>query len=413
MSTTCRHRHPVEAAKIARVGWWGKRRRAEEGLREQRTQTRLSRSNAVAAWLAVLLALVAIVTTVVVYQASRVPDLALEVIAFVVVTEPTTILESNAADETTTERSRPATTLDVTLKNDGATVAVVTGLDILISRAGQLKECQGGAGALSATGDYDIELPDASEISRLPHVLRFQLRREVGPKAADRFRLHLGPTGQLYTNFANVYAVGFSASVFGRSSPFPLGAAVVSDTPPDPGRFLAGESEGDVTCVARNKASILGVVSAPGERLDELIAVRRLAELAEPMAPWPVECGGSRDVPKKAGSSRRDITSDGLPEVAIMLRCANPGGRERDHVVAYVGATSPQELRPQRVSPAEGIIASGVSWEGNNLIVMGRTVSAIDVIATSRWTWKDGAFVELDTTSRACEETTNYRCVGN
>ncbi|MCA1607773.1 MAG: hypothetical protein LC775_20430 [Acidobacteria bacterium] len=198
---------------------------------------------------------------------------------------------------------------------------------------------------MSATGFYDIKLPPADKMPPPPQSYHVEVRREVPARGADRFQVTVGAVGDaLHTGLHNLYAVDVTANVHGESAPFFLGSAVVADTEFNPTGVLGGESEGDTGCVARNKTAIRRVLSSKGNRLDQLITLRRLADLAEPDGPWPIDCGQGQAVPKKIGSLREDISGDGLPEIAITVRCTSVARREIDHIIVYVGTIRKERL---------------------------------------------------------------------
>ncbi|MCA1702926.1 MAG: hypothetical protein LC808_06485, partial [Actinobacteria bacterium] len=63
------------------------------------------------------------------------------------------------------------------------------------------------------------------------------------------------------------------------------------------------------------------------------------------------------------------------------------------------------------VSPPEGLIAASVSWKGGVLAVAGRTVPAIDTIATLRWEWRDSQLTQIDAALTPCGAGSVYVCV--
>jgi hypothetical protein len=78
--------------------------------------------------------------------------------------------------------------IDLTLRNTGGTVSVLTRAEFQIRRAEEITQCP-APGALLPTGRYSIVLPYADEGRPM---LTTQLNQEVGPNEADRFTFSLG-----------------------------------------------------------------------------------------------------------------------------------------------------------------------------------------------------------------------------
>lgn len=82
--------------------------------------------------------------------------------------------------------------IDLTLRNTGGTVSVLTRAEIRIRRAEKITRCP-APGALLPTGSYSIVLPSADKGRP---ILTTQLNQEVGPNEADRFTISVGlPNG--------------------------------------------------------------------------------------------------------------------------------------------------------------------------------------------------------------------------
>ena len=78
--------------------------------------------------------------------------------------------------------------IDLTLRNTGGTVSVLTRAEFRIRRAEEITQCP-APGLLLPTGRYSIVLPFADEGRQ---ILTTQLNQEVGPNEADRFTFSLG-----------------------------------------------------------------------------------------------------------------------------------------------------------------------------------------------------------------------------
>ncbi len=78
-------------------------------------------------------------------------------------------------------------TLDVTVRNDGDRLAVLTGFDLVVEGFGYLPPCLSGSN-LEVTGTYQATLPDDPQQGR---VVRITLHQQVEPGTADRFTIGL------------------------------------------------------------------------------------------------------------------------------------------------------------------------------------------------------------------------------
>jgi hypothetical protein len=83
-------------------------------------------------------------------------------------------------------------TLDVTVRNDGDRVAVLTGVDLTIDGFGFLPACIFGSN-LEVTGTYQASLPDNPKAGT---VVRVTLHQQVEPGAVDRFTIALKAPGE-------------------------------------------------------------------------------------------------------------------------------------------------------------------------------------------------------------------------
>lgn len=82
-------------------------------------------------------------------------------------------------------------TLDVTVRNDGDQVAVLTGIDLTIDDFGFLPACIFGS-SLEVTGEYQATLPDNPKPGQ---PVRVTLHQQVEPDAVDRFTVALKAPG--------------------------------------------------------------------------------------------------------------------------------------------------------------------------------------------------------------------------
>lgn len=77
--------------------------------------------------------------------------------------------------------------IDVTVRNDGDQVAVLTGVELTIDGFGFVPPCQVG-GSVDVTGRYAARLPDNPSAGQ---VVRVTLHQQVEPGAVDRFTITL------------------------------------------------------------------------------------------------------------------------------------------------------------------------------------------------------------------------------
>ncbi len=92
-------------------------------------------------------------------------------------------------------------TLDVTVRNDGDRVAVLTGVDLTIDDFGFLPACIFGSG-LDVTGTYQASLPDDPKPGT---VVRVTLHQQVEAGAVDRFTIALkAPSGHVGTQSGSI-----------------------------------------------------------------------------------------------------------------------------------------------------------------------------------------------------------------
>ncbi|GAA3544024.1 hypothetical protein AFL01nite_27920 [Aeromicrobium flavum] len=85
--------------------------------------------------------------------------------------------------------------IDVTLRNVGASVSVITGAQFGILDFGRLRICEAGGGPLESSKDYDVVLPVDPAADQ---VLRSKVSQALEPNSADRFTftMNVEPRGQ-------------------------------------------------------------------------------------------------------------------------------------------------------------------------------------------------------------------------
>ncbi len=100
---------------------------------------------------------------------------------------PGPLLTLSQVEVTAPDGAGSVATLDLTVRNDGDRLAVLTGVDLTIEDSGYLPPCLFG-GNLEVTGSYQATMPDDPEPGR---VVRVALHQQVQPGTADRFTIGL------------------------------------------------------------------------------------------------------------------------------------------------------------------------------------------------------------------------------
>jgi hypothetical protein len=124
--------------------------------------------------------------------------------------------------------------VDITVRNDGGQTAVITGVDLVITRHNEYTQ----SGPLPSSATYDVGLP-APETAALPVVVRVNVSQTVdplGPGAVDRFALRISPNGS--SAIGHIYAFrvvvkeGHSAHSWGHTFTVSLMGSLRMAAPP-------------------------------------------------------------------------------------------------------------------------------------------------------------------------------------
>ena len=181
-------------------------------------------------------------------------------------------------------------TLDVTVRNDGDRVAVLTGVDLTIDGFGFLPACIFGSN-LEVTGTYQASLPDNPKAGT---VVRVTLHQQVEPGAVDRFTIALkAPGGHAGTQSGSIgsflYLLRMSVAQDGAGPAVAAGQVLVdAGSALDPngtfyfaadrdataadagtGGVCGGEADcvrSQVSCWNANRATMLPLLAAPATR---------------------------------------------------------------------------------------------------------------------------------------------------
>jgi hypothetical protein len=172
--------------------------------------------------------------------------------------------------------------LDITVRNTGKNPVLLTQAQITIEDSTRLAVCEYSSGDVVASGkDY------ATELQVLPtpreRVVKRPLHQEVGPGAADRFRVlfRVSDPGQE----SYLYAVRVELVTDQGQQPVEVGRFVLGLPAPivENGRILpegdfepnvyASEHLGSTWCLRRNLAGLKRLLESPGKRSPEVSAI--------------------------------------------------------------------------------------------------------------------------------------------
>jgi hypothetical protein len=166
------------------------------------------------------------------------------------------------------------TRIEMSVRNIGTTVSVLTHVDFRIESTGYVGPCLAGA-PLGVSQTYDLELPD---FSRRGEIVPVRISQEIGPDEADRFSFEVGQvTGSGAEPEPIIYQLYVELFHDGKKAPVKAGAVILAEPFPEEPYFSidfwrergASLSEAQ-DCVASNTESVRRVLSREGVRSDEL-----------------------------------------------------------------------------------------------------------------------------------------------
>ncbi|MFF2026903.1 hypothetical protein [Rhodococcus koreensis] len=103
------------------------------------------------------------------------------------------------AKEPFENESIDATAADITLKNNGTAPALITGAEVDVLYAEQMKDCtQGGGGPVVVSAGYSVKLP--TPVPPRPFTVDREMRYEVKGGSTDRMTLSVGPDRQSFSS---------------------------------------------------------------------------------------------------------------------------------------------------------------------------------------------------------------------
>ena len=132
--------------------------------------------------------------------------------------------------------------LDITVRNTGETVSVITGATFRIRDFALLRICEAGGG-LEPTAKYDVELPSDPTPD---DVVEAKVSQQIPPHEADRFVIRLNVPFEAMQFGMRLYYVDVALVHDASARPVPAGSAVVSvPFNPDENYFPASFSNFD------------------------------------------------------------------------------------------------------------------------------------------------------------------------
>ncbi len=177
--------------------------------------------------------------------------------------------------------------LDITVRNTGDTVSVVTGVALTVRDFGLIQVCEAG-GALEASGDYDLELPVQPAVG---DVVEAKVSQQILADEADRFALRLTVPASALQDGLRLYALDVGLRHDAGDVSVPAGMAVVAvPLLPAPLMFdqqYAAANQDDIAaCYRKNAATLerhLALDAARADGLDDGL-LRGVSGLAPPAA---------------------------------------------------------------------------------------------------------------------------------
>jgi hypothetical protein len=167
--------------------------------------------------------------------------------------------------------------IDLTVRNTGDVVSVVTRARLVVRDTGMLTICQAGGG-LGPSETYDVQLPaDAAK----GETVDAKVSQQIQPGAADRFDIRLDvPEPERQTGFW-LYQLDVLLSHDGAPKPLQAGTVLVSAPYlPAPGVFWSGtenkesyEGAGSAEvkrCLQDNEATLERMLAVDGERSPQM-----------------------------------------------------------------------------------------------------------------------------------------------
>jgi len=165
-----------------------------------------------------------------------------------------------------------APVIDVTVRNTGEDVSVITGANLRVRDAVWIKNCEGGAG-LDPSVEYDVVLPASPDVGE---IVEADVSQQVPANSADRFTFRLNTAG-IWGDGTRLYQLDVELFHDAQARPLEAGTVLVA-VPFDPDSRLLdpGELPDEaypaplVACYDTNEANFLEFLELEGERSPEL-----------------------------------------------------------------------------------------------------------------------------------------------
>jgi hypothetical protein len=166
--------------------------------------------------------------------------------------------------------------IDVTVRNTGREVSVITGASLRVRELAWIGVCEGGAG-LDPSVEYDVILPASADAGE---VVEADVSQQVPANTADRFTLRLYTPEENRGDGTRLYQLDVELEHDATARPLEAGTVVVA-VPFDPDSNLLSvaselpeeEQPADLrACYDANKARFLDFLELEGERSPELTA---------------------------------------------------------------------------------------------------------------------------------------------
>lgn len=168
--------------------------------------------------------------------------------------------------------------IDLTVRNAGDLVAVVTGAQLRVRAFGEVRICQGGS-ALDPSASYDVLMPGEPRIGQL---IDARVSQQIAAGEADRFTLSLDVSPRDRQLGLFLYQLDVLLRTGAGSAPLDAGTVLVSvPRPPTAADFptaadadaLAQPGNEEVrACYERNERTLARMVALDGARGADLVA---------------------------------------------------------------------------------------------------------------------------------------------
>ncbi len=174
-------------------------------------------------------------------------------------------------------RTSPAL-VDVTLRNVGEVVSVLTRAELEVADFELFRACSLHGAPLEISAKYDVELPGYADEGAVADA---DLSQELPPNTADRIRLRIfiadGETvGSLEQR---IYRLALRLYHDGRSKPLDAGIVLVALTLPSFETSFDVNSAEEKDCARRNLSALAGILRLPGRRSGVLTELGKAKEL--------------------------------------------------------------------------------------------------------------------------------------